>query len=158
MWHLIEQTEKRGKAEFTVLCKHIRFFPITGKGGKVEDFGRLKPLVLGIVLRSDKGHEVKVTMCVSHGDLNCTSFTITHPDYMGKPTITVGMGKHKRTVRLEHEDDVKLPGLKEKYPYQMDFEKRILQFGGPTLLAEVMDAFITRRNEVMGKRAARLAA
>lgn len=158
MWYLIDQTEKRGKAEFTVKCKHIRFFPITGKGGSVEDFGRLKPLVLGIILRSDAGYEVKVTMCVQHGDIRFTSYTITHPDTTGKPMIVIGQGKNRRKIKDELSPDVKIPGLKEKFPYEMDFEKRMLQFGGPTLLAEVMNAFVARRDDVMGKRAARLAA
>jgi hypothetical protein len=158
MWHLEMQTEKQGKNEVEVLCKHIRFFPKMGSTGQVEGFGKLKPLVLGLLLRSDAGYEVKVTMCVQHGDIQFTSYTITHPDTMGKPMIVIGQGKNRRKIKDELSPDVKIPGQKEKFPYEMDFEKRMLQFGGPTLLAEVMDAFVARRNEIMGKRAIRLAA
>jgi hypothetical protein len=143
-WTIQEQTEKQGKNETTVLCKHVKFFPITGAGGQVVDFGRLKPLVFSIIIKSDAGYTLRLSMSISKGLFAHPMFTVAHPDTMGKPMIWVGSGKTRRQIKDELSRDVVIPGEKEKYPYQMDFEKRVRSLGGEALLSEVLALFAAR--------------
>lgn len=153
-WTIQEQTEKIGKAEITVRCKHVKFFPKHDQRGNLEGFGKLRPLVFSIIIKNDAGYVLRLTACVSGGDFNNPSFTISHPDKIGKPMIWVGNGKTRRKIKDELSADVSIPGEKEKYPYQMDFEKRITQLGSAALNAEVLGLFAGRLVRYASRQAA----
>jgi hypothetical protein len=142
MWTIETQIEKHGRNEVPVLCKHVKFFPIE-QGGRVVDFGRLKPLVFSVIVNFGKT-SLKMTMSISKGEFTFPQFTIHHPDTMGLPEIWVGQGKTRRKIKDMLSPEVKIPGLKEKYPYKFDFERRLKQIGGDALHAEVMKLFAER--------------
>lgn len=140
-WQIIAQTEKHGKEEIPVKCKHVKFFPLTDGGGNVEGFGKLNRLVFRIVVRNSKGYELKLT---AHGDMMDPMFNITHPDKVDYPTIWVGEGKRRRKVIDDLSAKITYKGEKEKYPYLMDFEARCTQMFGAEMKEEIMRLFIDK--------------
>lgn len=61
-WEIVPQTEKHGKEEREVMCKMVRFAPITDKKTGETHFMRLKSVILKVVLRHvESGEEHTIT-------------------------------------------------------------------------------------------------
>lgn len=150
-WEIIPQTEKIGKLEMIVDVKHVRHFPHKDGRGNVEGFGRLGFLCLRVIVRNEKGREMKLTLHTGSGDTKNPGFTITHPDIIGKPQIWVGEGRNRQKIPDMLAPDIVIPGLKEKFPYREDFEKHLKNIIGETLTDDIMQKFAARVAELLRK-------
>ena len=157
-WRIVQQTEKRGKAEYQVDVKHVRYFPTKDGGGNVDGFGRLSFLCLRVIVRNDSGDELKLTLHTADGDYANPSFTITHPDTVGKPLIWVGQGRNRQQIPDMLARDVTVPGVKEKFRDREDFERRLAMTVGKEMTESVMAKFAARFVNIVQKREAKLAA
>ena len=78
-WEIVPQIEKHGKEEREVLCKMVRFAPITDKNTGEMQFMRLKSVILKVILRHiETGEEHTITWSNRAGkdieDPNCGKF------------------------------------------------------------------------------------
>jgi hypothetical protein len=150
-WKIIEQTEKHGKEEIPVKCKHVKFFPKTDGNGNVEGFGKLKNIVLSVIVENHKGYRLRLT---ASGDMMDPRFTITHPEKQEYPKIWIGEKKKRRQIYDYLSKMVTIKGEQEKYPYLLDFQLRIDAVLGKELAKEVMDAFVQRFASLAGAKLA----
>ena len=156
MWTIVEQTEKVGKDERTVLCKHVRFFPKRNKRThKVEGFGLLRTPVLRVVI-TNGGVEHAITY--SHAT---NSFTyhqepkLAHPplrDIDGRPTKD-----RKGNVILDVlSPKISVPGETQRWVGHASFSEWLAKTRGEECAQLVMMAFADRMAELAAKLAAKL--
>jgi hypothetical protein len=146
-WKIVKQTEKVGREERQVDVKHVRYFPLES-GGVVEGFGKLGFVCLRVIVRNDKGDELKLTLHTAGGNHQFPGFTITHQDTIGKPMIWIGEGKRRRQIPDALAKDVVIKGPKEKFRETDDFIKRIAITVGVELTETIMQKFAERYCEV----------
>jgi hypothetical protein len=144
-WTIIEQEETVGKEKIPVRCKNVRFFPIEKKGA-IQGFGKLKFLLLQIVVQSDKGSELKLKLNASAG-INHPHFIVAHRDTMEYPEIIVGSGKNKRRIPDTLASKQRKPGMKEVYDAK-DFDTRASKLFGQSLKDEIVTLFAEKLAEV----------
>lgn len=126
-WEMQWQEEKIGKLCLDVLCKRIRMFPVETETG--TEFQKLSFLCLRIIIKQ-KNTVLVLTLNTIRG-YDFPGFTIKHAESEGKV-------------------------LKESYPYQDEFEKRLIQLGGgtPELKNKIMQCFAERFVGIATKRKA----
>lgn len=141
-WNIQDQEESIGKMKFPTKCKRIKYFPIEGQNGEVS-FGKLGFLMLQVVVKHDKGDELKLKLNASNGVAN-PRFTIAHPDKEEYPWLKLGRGARVSKVRDVLAPKVKVKGEQERYDDAEGFRKRLASFAGENVANEVLGLFAGR--------------
>ncbi len=140
-WKIIMQEETMGREKVPVECKNVKMFPIE-KGGIVQGFGKLKFVLLQVIVENSFGEQYKLKLSTS-GGVMFPKFILQHPDTMAHPLIEVGQGKFRRKVPDVLEPKERKAGERESYDTAESFLAR-LSFLGPILPNTVLDLFVGR--------------
>lgn len=147
-WKIVPQEETIGREKREVVCKHVKCFPIEGKGGDMS-FGRLKFLLLQVLVEDEQGYRLALKFNASQGVQHAT-FVVQHPKRLEYPMMVVGEGKRRRKIVDTLSPKVEVPGEKEQYT-QEAFVRRIERMFGAELANVIITAFVKRLGEVASK-------
>lgn len=142
MWQITEQIEKTGRLEFPTRCKRLKFFPIEGQDGSLS-FGKLGFLLLQVIVKNERGTELKLRLNASEG-VNNPKFSICQPDSEDHPWIWVGEGRKRRRIKDTLAPKERIPGKKNHYENASAFRDQVKAFAGEATADEILGLFAAR--------------
>lgn len=153
-WTIVVQTEKHGKVEVPVLCKHVRFFPSVDKKTGQTTFGVLKfPVLRVLITNGDTEH--KITWSNTAPKLAGLGEFVYHwPDKMVYPKLKVGQGKRARIVDDVLSPKIRQAGDTQRFASHERFAKWLTERYGAELSGQIMSAFAERLAQLLAKKKA----
>jgi hypothetical protein len=89
MWHIQPQVEKEQGVEYSVDCKHLKYFPYARQDGSTG-FGLLNFTLLQVIVMNDYGTPVRLKMTVKDGE---TTYACQQANQYVEPLLRLGKGR-----------------------------------------------------------------